>query len=143
MPIRRIILVLLVLCPGLALPAFAAPAVLSATQAHQKAAADQLILIDIRSPTEWRDTGIGASATPISMHVPGFLEKLAKATGGDKSRPVAVICATGGRSTAIAPRLEQAGYTRIYNVAEGMLGGRYGKGWIPSGLPLKPYSPGP
>jgi rhodanese-related sulfurtransferase len=56
---------------------------------------------------------------------------------------VAVICASGGRSTVIAPKLEEAGYTSIYNVAEGMLGGRYGKGWIPSSLPVKPYSPGP
>ena len=140
---RRLFLVLLVLCLGPAVPAFAAPARLSAAEAHEKAAADQLILIDIRSPKEWRDTGIGASATPISMHLPGFMEKIAKATGGDTSRPVAVICAAGGRSTVIAPKLEKAGYTSIYNVAEGMLGGRYGKGWIPSGLPLKPYSPGP
>ena len=116
---------------------------MSAAVAHEKAAADQLVLIDIRSPKEWRDTGIGASATPISMHLPGFMAKVAKATGRDRSRPVAVICASGGRSTVIAPKLEEAGYTSIYNVAEGMLGGRYGTGWIPSGLPVKPYSPGP
>ena len=58
---------------------------MSAAVAHEKAAADQLVLIDIRSPKEWRDTGIGASATPISMHLPGFIEKVAKATGGDTS----------------------------------------------------------
>ncbi len=143
MPSRRIFLVLLVLCLGSALPALGEPARMSVAVAHEKAAAGQLVLIDIRSPKEWRDTGIGASATPISMHLPGFMEKIAKATGGDTSRPVAVICAAGGRSTVIAPKLEKAGYTSIYNVAEGMLGGRYGKGWIPSGLPLKPYSPGP
>ena len=143
MPSHRVFLVFLALCLGPALPALTEPARLSAVVAHEKAAADQLVLIDIRSPKEWRDTGIGASATPISMHLPGFMEKVAKATGGDTSSPVAVICASGGRSTVIAPKLEEAGYTSIYNVAEGMLGGRYGKGWIPSGLPVKPYSPGP
>ncbi|MFQ5626570.1 MAG: rhodanese-like domain-containing protein [Methyloligellaceae bacterium] len=141
MPSRRVFVVFLALCLGPAVPAFAEPARLSAAKAHQKAATNQLVLIDIRSPGEWRDTGIGASATPISMHLPGFMEKVAKATGGDTSRPVAVICASGGRSSVIAPKLEQAGYTNITNVVEGMLGGRYGKGWIPSGLPLKPYSP--
>jgi len=140
---RRVFVVFLALCLGPSLPALAQPARLSAAAAHEKAAADQLVLIDIRSPKEWRNTGIGASATPISMHLPGFMEKVAKATRGDTSRAVAVICASGGRSSVIAPKLEQAGYTRIYNVVEGMLGGRYGKGWIPSGLPLKPYSPGP
>ncbi len=143
MPSHRIFLVFLALCLGPSLPALAEPARLSAVVAHEKAASDQLVLIDIRSPKEWRDTGIGASATPISMHLPGFMEKVAKATGGDTSSPVAVICASGGRSTVIAPKLEEAGYTSIYNVAEGMLGGRYGKGWIPSGLPLKPYKSGP
>jgi len=143
MPSHRIFLVLLVLCLVPTLPAFAEPAGLSAAEAYEKAAADQLVLIDIRSPKEWRDTGIGVSATPISMHFPGFMEQVAEATGGDTSRPVALICASGGRSSVVAPKLEEAGYTSIYNVAEGMLGGRYGKGWIPSGLPLKPYSSGP
>ena len=137
---RRGFLALCAFCLWPVLPALAEPARLSVAAAYEKAAAGQLVLIDIRSPAEWRETGVGVSAIPISMHRPGFMEKVAKLTGGDKSKPLAVICASGGRSSVIAPKLEQAGYTQIYNVAEGMLGGRYGNGWIPSGLPVKPYT---
>jgi rhodanese-related sulfurtransferase len=128
---------------GLAYPpsALAETERLAAREAHEKAIAGVLVLIDVRYPREWRDTGVGASATPISMHLPAFLEKVAAATAGDKSRPLALICATGGRSSAMAVRLRAAGYTRVYDVAEGMLGSQYGEGWIRAGLPLTAYNP--
>jgi rhodanese-related sulfurtransferase len=114
---------------------------LSAKVASEKASKGDILLVDIRTPKEWRETKIGASAVPISMHEAGFLEKLLAATRSDKSKPVALICATGGRSSWLQGELTRRGYTKVYDVAEGMLGSRAGQGWLKVGLPTKLYSP--
>lgn len=117
----------------------AEPRTMSAREAHRLASRGEIVLVDIRSPREWRRTGIGASALPLSMHRPGFREGLRKALSGDKSTPVALICAVGGRSARMARLLTAAGYSIVIDVSEGMIGGRHGPGWIASGLPLKSY----
>ncbi len=114
---------------------------LSVSAAHQKASNGEVLLVDVRTPGEWRETKIGASATPISMHEAGFLKKLLAAAGNDKSKPVALICAVGGRSSWLQGELKRRGYTNVYDVAEGMMGSPAGPGWLKAGLPTKPYSP--
>jgi len=112
---------------------------LSAERAHELAQAGEVLLIDIRRPQEWRDTGIGGSASPVSMHEKGFVEKLLDLTGGDKSKPLALICAAGIRSSFMRSQLVQLGFTRVIDVSEGMLGSAAGDGWLKAGLPVKPY----
>lgn len=118
----------------------AASSRMSVADAHAKAAAGDLLLLDIRTPEEWKRTGIGASAHPLSMQDPKFLQKLTALTGGAREKPVALICATGGRSAYLQRILARAGYPNVADVAEGMLGSRDGPGWVRSGLPLKRYS---
>jgi rhodanese-related sulfurtransferase len=122
-----------------AAPAAADAEKISARAAHERAAAGELVLVDVRTPAEWRSTGIGAGAHAVSMHLPGFAEKLAVLTGGDTSRPVALICARGGRSARMSAQLVALGYARVLDVAEGMLGSRHGPGWLKSGLPTAPH----
>lgn len=124
----------LLFAPG----AFAAEK-LSVQKAHEMAEAGEILLVDIRTPKEWQETKIGASAVPITMHNAQFLRNLQKAVGNDKSKPVALICATGGRSSWLQKELARRGYSSIYDVAEGMLGSRAGPGWLKAGLPTKPY----
>ncbi|MGI9483189.1 MAG: rhodanese-like domain-containing protein [Hyphomicrobiales bacterium] len=112
---------------------------LSVRRAHEMAEADEILLVDIRTPKEWQETKIGASAVPITMHNAQFLRNLQKAVGNDKSKPVALICATGGRSSWLQKELARRGYSSIYDVAEGMLGSPAGPGWLKAGLPTKPY----
>ena len=121
-------------------PALAASS-LSVRDAYDQAGKGEILLIDIRSPGEWRETGVASVSRPISMHEPGFLKKLDEAVGGDHAKAVAVICATGGRSTYMQVQLLARGYTNVINVPEGMVGGPNGPGWIRSGLPVKPYAP--
>lgn len=106
------------------------------------AASGDILLVDVRSPAEWRATGVPRNAQQISMHGPdgiaGLLAGVKKATAGDPSRPVAVICARGNRSTRIAAVLEQHGYTSVHNVQEGMLGRGDQPGWLKSDLPVRP-----
>lgn len=109
---------------------------LTAPQAHQAAQAGEIILVDIRRPDEWGRTGIGAGAVPIDMRAADFIETLLVHTKGDRARPVALICARGVRSARMSARLAEAGFERVINVPEGMLGSGAGPGWLKRGLPL-------
>lgn len=125
-------------------PAAALPAAMSAAEAHTAADAGKVVLIDIRSDDEWRESGVPASAYAISMHQsqPAFLKGLAVATKGDKTTPIALVCATGSRSAFLAGWLKRNGYTAVIDVREGVDGGRYGKGWVKAGLPIRRWQPG-
>jgi rhodanese-related sulfurtransferase len=108
---------------------------ISAEDAHKAALAGDVILLDIRTPQEWAETGVPASGHPVSMHVPGFLDELSTLNEGDRNRPVALICARGNRSAFLKSELEKRGFTNIIDVSEGMVGGQRGAGWIARGLP--------
>jgi rhodanese-related sulfurtransferase len=50
---------------------------------------------------------------------------------------VALICARGNRSIRAQQALRDAGFKRVLNIREGMLGSSYGRGWLKRGLPLE------
>ena len=95
---------------------------MDAPTAHEKALKGEILLVDIRTPEEWKQTGVPASANAITMHQNGqvFLSSLLRAAGGDSKFPVAVICRTGSRSTALARPLAKAGFPNVINVVEGV-----------------------
>lgn len=121
-----------------------AAAVLSAHDAHAKAVAGALVLVDIRTPDEWRETGVPASGHAITMHQnqQTFLRELGDAVGGSRQKPIALICAVGNRSAFLQGWLRKAGFENVIDVAEGMVGGRRGAGWIKSGLPVRRWAAG-
>ncbi len=116
--------------------------VIAADQAMQLAAAGEIVVVDVRSPQEWRQTGVPAGARLVTIHQPdgliGFIVAMGDALGEDRSRPVALICARGNRSSVASSALAQAGYTQVYNIREGMLGSPDGPGWLARGLPTNP-----
>jgi len=70
--------------------------------------------IDVREPSEvdalrWEK----ARNVPLAQ-IPDEAKKL------DKSRPVVMICAAGGRSARAASQLEAMGFKEVYNLAGGM-----------------------
>lgn len=111
---------------------------LDARSADSRARAGEIVLVDIRTPREWAETGVPASAHAITMNqpAPDFIASLDKALGGDKAKPVALICRTGNRTSGLAPQLEKLGY-KILDVGEGVAGSRNGPGWLKSGLALR------
>jgi rhodanese-related sulfurtransferase len=115
---------------------------LTAPEAHQQAQAGQLTLIDIRRPDEWRQTGVAEGAVRINMVHPqgpsGFVQQVAAEVGGNKDAPIGLICRTGNRTTRMQRALQEAGFTRVYNIKEGMVGSAAGPGWIARGLPVEP-----
>ncbi len=104
--------------------------------AHEYATAGKITLIDIRRPDEWARTGSGQGANRLDMRRGDFIEELDKIVGGDRSKPVALICARGVRSNRMSERLKIAGFTNIIDVPEGMLGSNAGPGWLKRGLPV-------
>ncbi len=122
----------------MAFPVFAADVRhLSVTEAHEKARAGDIVLIDIRRPDEWAHTGIADSAVPIDMRVPDLGAQLDAALGGDRDTPVALICRSGVRSKYLSDIMAKAGFTQVYDVGGGMVGSSRGEGWLRRGLPVK------
>jgi rhodanese-related sulfurtransferase len=115
-------------------PAQAGPT-LDAETAFQRAQVGDLLLIDIRQPDEWADTGSPQGAQRLDLRSPDFLDRLTTLANGDRSSPIALICASGGRSAHTAQALTEAGFTNVLDVSEGMLGSSAGPGWLARGLP--------
>jgi rhodanese-related sulfurtransferase len=115
---------------------------ISAPDALEAARQGKVVLVDIRQPEEWKQTGVAEGAKTIPMRHPeggeGFVRDLLAATGGDRTVPVALICRTGNRSGKVALALSDMGFTRILDVSEGMAGSSAGPGWIKRSLPVKP-----
>ena len=109
--------------------------------AYRLAQDGEIHLIDIRRPDEWKKTGSGEGATRLDMRRDDFVDELIALTGGDRSQPVALICARGVRSARMTNRLTAAGFTNIIDVPEGMLGSKAGPGWLKSNLPLNKTEP--
>ncbi|WP_375255416.1 rhodanese-like domain-containing protein [Yoonia sp.] len=108
----------------------------SVGEAHDALQQDLIRMIDVRSRQEWAETGLADRAWAISLHEDRFPERLFAARALAEGRPVALICATGGRSGSVMRSLRQAGYSGFVDVSEGMLGSARGPGWIAAGLPV-------
>ncbi|MEM9472588.1 MAG: rhodanese-like domain-containing protein [Pseudomonadota bacterium] len=117
----------------------ASSGIMSAPDALAAAASGEVVLVDIRTRGEWKQSGLAEPALAISMHEAGFVRNLAKALGGNRTNPVALICATGGRSAHMQRILATAGFTNVVDVSEGMFGSKAGPGWLKRGLPVKPW----
>lgn len=115
--------------------------IIDAPTAHRMLQAGSVTLIDIRRPSEWSVSGIPAGASAITMHDPGgpteFLSAVLAAVGGDRAAPIALICATGIRSSWATSFLAAQGFTGVYNVREGVMGRGSQPGWIRQGLPME------
>ena len=83
-------------------------------------------IVDIRTPGEWRETGILKGAIPIMFfdergqyNVNDFLKKLNAKV--DTKKPFAIICRTGSRTSMVGPWLaKELGY-KVTNLKGGMM----------------------
>ena len=115
-----------------AAPDLSAPEALAAKQAGK------MHLIDIRTPTEWRETGTVPGAGRVDFYRgPEVLTRyILDQVKGDKNAPIGLICRTGNRTTHAQKYLQSIGFTQVYNVKEGMKGSVAGPGWLKRGLPV-------
>ena len=102
---------------------------------------NNLLIIDVRSKSEWKETGVIANAKLIQMYNATrtlrkeYVSEILDFIGDNKSIEVAIICHSGGRSSGTVKMLEEKGYYNISNIAEGMVGTNSKEGWINRGLP--------
>lgn len=101
---------------------------------------EALVLIDVRTPDEWHNTGIAQGAVPISMLDVDFLNKLAQLIDENPDKPVAFICASGRRSGIVQAELARRGYENMFSVYGGTTGSSNAPGWIREGLPVMPWA---
>lgn len=105
---------------------------LSVREAHDRLAAGDITLIDVRTPEEWRQTGVAPGAKRITLQDKDFLKQVMLAVGGFDA-PVAFICRSGQRSGQAAAQARAVGFTQVYNVVGGMEGP---DGWLAARLPV-------
>ena len=114
---------------------------LTAEQAFEKAKAGEILLVDVRPAEAARALGLPEGAEAVDFFDSAFYDIIDVLTEGDRDTPVALICFTGGRSLHAAKELAKRGYTRTYDVPEGINGSAAGPGWKARGLPMvKPGS---
>jgi len=90
------------------------PHTLTNAELEQQLGRGDLIVLDVREPAEYAFGHIeGAVSIPL-----GELEQRMSELDSDKE--VIVICRTGKRSDFAAKQLEEKGFTRIKNAAQGM-----------------------
>lgn len=97
------------------------------------------VLVDVRSPAEWSETGIPTGARTVSWGQPDFVKRMLEVVGNDRDAPVVLICRSGNRSARAMAALRESGFTRVSHVPEGMAGGPNGPGWLARGLPVEPW----
>jgi len=87
----------------------------------------QVQLVDVRTPKEFK-SGYIDNAQNIDYKSPTFAQDILKL---DKEKPVLLYCHSGGRSAKCAEKLEQAGFTKIYDLEGGI------SRWKHDGLAIK------
>jgi glyoxylase-like metal-dependent hydrolase (beta-lactamase superfamily II)/rhodanese-related sulfurtransferase len=87
------------------------------------------LLVDVREPEEFvGELGHVAGALLVPLDA---LERRLPKLAGYVDREVVVICRAGARSATAAAILRRAGFARVLNLADGMLG------WTAAGLPVQ------
>ncbi|MDX9813499.1 MAG: rhodanese-like domain-containing protein [Sulfurimonas sp.] len=83
-------------------------------------------IVDIRTPMEWKETGLLKRSIPIMLFdekgkydLVDFLDKLNKAV--DTTKPFAIICRTGSRTSILAPFLSQKLHYDVINIKSGVV----------------------
>ena len=105
--------------------------------AREKALAGEIVLIDIRRPDEWADTGVPDVALLADMTSRDFLQKITAIRMENPDILLAFTCRTGSRSNYLTGELEKLGMSGLIDVIGGMSGSRADKGWAKRGLPVR------
>jgi len=103
-------------------------------QQLQKLQKENAPVIDIRTPGEWKETGVIPGAHKIMFFdekggydVRKFLEELHK-VAPDRDKPVVLVCRTGSRTKVVGDFLsKQVGYKHVKDLKGGIMFGWHGK----------------
>ena len=115
---------------------------LSPVDAYEMASTGKLMIVDIRSYGDRTRDGTPKGAVLVafsSSDTDQFLVVVLRATNNVKAQPIAVLCSRGVYSRTAQAALIDAGFSRVYSVDGGFLGGDNDPGWKTWGLPTEPF----
>ncbi|HEV2554519.1 MAG TPA: rhodanese-like domain-containing protein [Bosea sp. (in: a-proteobacteria)] len=112
------------------------PQYLTARDAYESARAGTLLLIDIRPPAEWRDTGLAQGALALDAETPAFEVRLAGLRLDHPAKRIALIDRSGALAASVRTKLAGRGFRDVLAVRGGMLGPG---GWLAEKLPVVAY----
>ena len=128
---RKILLTLLILASSLL-------AEVTHKYLSQKMIDSKIPIVDIRTPGEWKETGLVKDSIPImfwnergAFDVNGFLTKLNASV--DTTKPFAIICRTGSRTKVLSGYLSAELNYNVVNVKGGIVLAK------PNNIKLLPY----
>jgi len=91
----------------------------------QKLLDSKIPIVDIRTPGEWKETGIIKGSIPIMFFnergdydINGFLTELNEKV--DTTKPFAMICRTGSRTKVITAYFSQKLHYKVTNITGGI-----------------------
>ena len=104
--------------------------------------ADGALVVDVRTPEEWTKTGMIPGSQGLTyfdakgaFDKAGWLKQLQPLRGA-ADRPIILVCRSGHRSATVGKMLlDEAGYSRVYHLENGI------KGWDSAGKPLASQPP--
>jgi hydroxyacylglutathione hydrolase len=88
---------------------------LSVTELINKLDNNEILLVDVRQPSEWKEEGTVEGARRIF-----FPDLQDKANSLPRDKPLATFCSVGRRSSIAASILERKGFRNVSNVLGGM-----------------------
>ena len=107
-------------------------------EASQALLDSKIPIVDIRTPGEWKETGLLQGSIPIMLFdekgkydLNDFLQKLNSAV--DTKKPFALICRTGSRTKILAAFLSQKMNYDVVNIKSGIVYAKH------LNLPILPY----
>lgn len=118
--------------PAFCVQAQGAPSV-APGEAAASVAAGRIVLIDIRSPAEWADTGVPTGAMTLDADGAAFEPRLAGLRLDNPGKSLVLIDRTGGQAAILQSKLAARGWRDVRIVAGGMLGPG---GWLAAKLPV-------
>jgi hydroxyacylglutathione hydrolase len=98
----------------------------SVVELKNKLEKGEVLLLDVREPSEWKEEGFVEGARRIF-----FADLPEKVNSLPKDQPIAVTCSVGNRASVAVSILERAGFTSVSNVLGGMTA------WTKLGYPIK------
>lgn len=108
----------------------ALPAI-SVQEAHQRQQNGAAILVDVRGPSEWAQTGVAKGAHRIEMGAPDLVARIEALRKREPGKAVDLICRSGNRSRSVQRALADLGWHEVFNVKGGT------SSWMAAQLPMQ------
>jgi rhodanese-related sulfurtransferase len=112
----------------------ASQAIVPAREAYEAARAGRILLVDIRTPAEWTDSGVALGAVKLDAASAAFEVRLAGLRLDNVGKRIVLIDRTGGLAASVQQTLAQRGWRDLRVIRGGMLGPG---GWLAEKLPLE------